>query len=44
MQETEEPAVRVSQRADALGMAALIIDELVESSGWMVPFAKLSKS
>ena len=44
MQETEEPAVRGSQRADALGMAASIIDELVESSGWMVPFAKLSKS
>jgi hypothetical protein len=44
MQKTEEPAVRGSQRADAIGMAASIIDELVESSGRRVPFAKLSKS
>ena len=43
MQETGEFVARESQRADALGMAASIIDELVESSGWMVPFAKLSK-
>ena len=44
MQETEEPAVRGSQRADVLGMAASIIDELVELSGWVVPSVKLSKS
>ena len=43
MQETEGPAVRGSQSADALGMTASI-DELVESSGWMVPSVKLLKS
>jgi hypothetical protein len=34
----------LSKRADDLGKAASNIDELVELSGWMVPFAKLSKS
>ena len=44
MQETGEFVVRESQRADASGMAASIIAETDELSGWRVPFAKLSKS
>ena len=44
MQETGEFVVRESQRADASGMAALLIAEMVELIGWRVPTAKLLKS
>ena len=39
MQETGEFVVRESQRADASGMAASLIAEMVELSGWKVPTA-----
>ena len=44
MQEIGEFVARESQRADASGMAASLIAETVELSGWRVPTAKLTKS
>ena len=44
MQETGEFVVRESQRADVSGMAASLIAEMVELSGWRVATAKLTKS